>query len=318
MLQQTTVAAVGPYFRRFIERWPTLVDLAAASSDDVMKMWAGLGYYRRARGLHACAQAVVQTYAGRFPQTEAELLKLPGLGPYTAAAVLAIAFDKRANVVDGNVERVVARLFSLRTPLPKVKKEIREKAETLLPTKRYGDYAQALMDLGATVCTPRSPKCALCPWRTDCTAWAEGVAETLPRREKPKAKPLRRGFAFVAQDGKGAVYLRQRPETGLLASMTEVPSTPWEEGAAPAWEGARHLAPMKARWRLLEGAVRHTFTHFDLEITVAMATIAKRIAPDRRVKGRWVSVADLDGEALPSVMRKILRHALQDKEQERA
>ncbi|MDD3182037.1 MAG: A/G-specific adenine glycosylase [Alphaproteobacteria bacterium] len=300
MLQQTTVTAVAPYFIKFLGRWPTLADLAAASLDEVFQMWAGLGYYRRARGLHACAQTLVKEYDGVFPSSEDDLLKLSGIGPYTAAAIAAIAFDQRANVVDGNVERVMARLYNVETPLPKAKKEIKEHAAQNLPTLRYGDYAQALMDLGATVCTPRNPKCAVCPWQAVCQARILGCAEDLPVRLKAKPKPKRYATAFVLRDSKGRVLLRQRPPEGLLASMMEVPSTPWQEGKGLVWEAARRYAPIQGAWTLLSGNVYHTFTHFDLELCVAVASGAGR------VKGKWVKQADWETEALPSVMKKIL------------
>ncbi len=304
MLQQTTVAAVGPYFMKFVKRWPTVRSLAAASQDEIYQMWAGLGYYRRAKNLHLCAKELAKN---GFPKTEKGLLNLPGIGPYTAAAIAAIAFDQRANVVDGNVERVVARLFNIRQALPQAKKKIRALAETLLPESRFGDYAQALMDLGATVCVPGKPKCGLCPWADVCAARAKGTAESLPRRAAKKAKPVRRGVAFVARDAKGAVFLRQRPETGLLAGMMEVPSTPWEEKPMPAWPKARAAAPFKASWRLLSGPVHHTFTHFDLELSVAVAKLS-----GRRPKGLWVRPEDWGDQALPSVMRKVLRRALKE------
>jgi len=306
MLQQTTVAAVGPYFRKFITRWPTIQALGKSKLDDVMQMWAGLGYYRRASALHECAGRVCRDYGGHFPSDEAELLKLPGLGPYTAAAISSIAFDQRANVVDGNVERVMARLFAVKTPLPSAKKKLRELAATLLPQGRYGDYAQALMDLGATICTPRRPKCGLCPWADVCRANARGIAEKLPRRKRAKTKPLRRAIAFFLTDGK-AVLLRRRPDKGLLAGMMEIPSSEWRENPMPSLAEARSEAPVKARWKLMPGLVRHTFTHFDLELTVA-------IAASSRLRGeKWVSFSRLDREALPSIMRKIVRHALASK-----
>ena len=306
MLQQTTVAAVGPYFSKFLARWPTLRDLAKASRDEVMQMWAGLGYYRRARFLHECAQTLGRAYDGKFPTTEEALRKLPGCGPYTAAAIAAIAFDQRANVVDGNVERVMARLFAVKTPMPAGKPTLKKHAATLLPAKRHGDYAQALMDLGATVCTPRSPKCDLCPLAADCKARELGIAESLPRRGAVKAKPVRRAIAFVLTDAKGRIFLRQRPEKGLLASMMEIPSSVWNEGPMPTLVVAQKEAPVPARWTLLRGLVRHSFTHFDLELAVAVATSS------RKVKGRYVDPADLRAEALPSVMRKIIRFSRGD------
>jgi A/G-specific adenine glycosylase len=304
MLQQTTVGAVAPYFQKFVKRWPTIRDLAASDLNEVLSMWAGLGYYRRARSLHACAQQLVADYGGNFPQDEAELLELPGFGPYTAAAVRAIAFEQRANVVDGNVERVVARIFAIKTPMPKGKAELRATAATLLPKSRYGDYAQALMDLGATICTPQNPKCGLCPWRKSCRAHALGIVKTLPRRAKAKAKPIRRAIAFILTNEQGEIFLQRRPKEGLLGGMMEVPSSAWKEGAMPTLTTARREAPTPAQWKLLPGMVRHTFSHFELEIAVASAKAGKA------TKGIWVPQNKLQNEALPSVMRKILNHGL--------
>jgi len=304
MLPQTTVATVGPYYQKFIARWPTLDRLAKAKLDDVLKMWAGLGYYRRARMLHACAKKIRDDNSDTFPDDEQTLRALPGFGPYTAAAVAAIAFDKCANVVDGNVERVMARLFLIKTPLPKAKAKLRAAAAALVPQVRCGDYAQALMDLGATVCTPRSPKCVLCPWNGACLAKAEGVQDSLPRRAATKAKPVRRAIAFVLINGKGDIYLRRRPSKGLLAGMTEVPSSPWREGPMPALDEILAFAPHQEKWKLLPGAVRHVFSHFTLEVAVAVA------ATKKKKSGLWVAPQKLGGEALPSVMRKIAAFAL--------
>lgn len=304
MLQQTTVATVGPYFQKFLARWPRLQDLAQASLDDVLRLWAGLGYYRRARLLHQCAQTLWNTHKGVFPASEKALLDLPGFGPYTAAAVTAIAFDRPANVVDGNVERVMARLYAIKDPLPKSKPLLREAASKLVPQKRPGDYAQALMDLGATICTPRSPKCTACPWQKSCRARAEGIQETLPRRLKAKPKPLRRAVAFVLLNPKGEILLRRRPSHGLLADMMEVPSTPWLEGAAPALAEMGPHAPHRAKWQIRPGQVTHVFTHFTLEVTVATAQTA------RPSKGVWIAPENLSREALPSLMKKIIHHAL--------
>ncbi len=307
MLQQTTVGAVAPYFQKFLKKWPTIQHLAAASLDDVLRQWAGLGYYRRARSLHACAQGIVAEYGGKFPATEKDLLDLPGFGPYTAAAVRAIAFDQRANVIDGNVERVMSRLFAIKTPLPKAKPEIRIVAESMLPKSRYGDYAQALMDLGATICTPRNPKCDLCPWQKSCAARALGIAETLPRKPKAKAKPIRRAIAFVLFNQDGEIFLRQRPKDGLLGGMMEVPSTAWSEGAMPSLTSAQSHAPIKTKWRLLSEIVHHVFSHFEFEIAVAVGNVNGR---EEKKQGTWVPVNKLSDEALPSVMRKIIKAAL--------
>ena len=308
MLQQTTVATVGPYFERFLERWPDIRALAAAPLDDVLHAWQGLGYYARARNLHACARAVVMRHGGRFPETEAALRELPGIGNYTAAAIAAIAFDQPAVPVDGNIERVVARLFLVRTPLPEAKPELRRLAATLAPAARAGDFAQAAMDLGATICTPTKPKCVLCPWREDCAARRAGRAEELPARKPKPAKPLRRGVAFWAVRADGAALLRRRPAEGLLGGMMEVPSTEWR---AAAWSvvAARKAAPVKARWRLLPGLVRHSFTHFDLELQILVGAVAAEPGRDETT-GIWVLPEKLTTQALPTVMKKVIAFAL--------
>ncbi len=310
MLQQTTVAAVAPYYLAFLERWPTVDALAEAPLDAVLTAWAGLGYYARARNLHKCAAVVSRERQGRFPENEAELQALPGIGPYTAAAIAAIAFDQPATPVDGNVERVVARLFAVATPLPKAKPELRKLAEGLTPAERPGDFAQAMMDLGATVCLARRPRCLACPIASDCTARAAGSAEDLPRRTAKARRPTRHGIAFWLVDEAGSALLRRRPEQGLLGGMMELPSTPWREAPWPA-EEARAKAPIGAEWTALPGLVRHTFTHFHLELTVwaGRATGAEPLAG--KAEERWVPLDGLADEALPSVMRKLVRHALE-------
>lgn len=307
MLQQTTVTAAAPYFDAFTRTWPTVAALAAADLQEVLVAWAGLGYYARARNLHRCAQVVAGTLGGRFPDTESALLDLPGVGAYTAAAIAAIAFDRPATVVDGNVERVVARLFAVETPLPAAKPALRTLAATLTPSVRPGDHAQAMMDLGATVCTPRRPRCMLCPLADGCAARAAGIAEALPRRAAKADKPTRRGTAFWLIDDAGAVLLRRRAEQGLLGGMTEVPSTEWLEGEPPAAAAVAAAAPLATDWHRLAGAVRHTFTHFHLELVV----LAGRAGAGREsAPGFWVPVDRLGEHALPSVMRKVVRHAL--------
>jgi A/G-specific adenine glycosylase len=296
MLQQTTVAAVQPYFATFTARWPTVEALAAAPEAEVMAAWAGLGYYARARNLVACARAVA-ALGGRFPDTEAGLRALPGIGPYTAAAIAAIAFDRHAVVVDGNVERVIARLFAVETPLPDAKPALREHAARLTPPARPGDYAQAVMDLGATVCAPRRPACGVCPWLGACAGRAAGIAAALPaKREKP-AKPVRRGTAWVALRADGAVLLEERPARGLLGGMLGLPGG--------GWDGASAAAPFPADWRTA-GAVRHTFTHFHLELRVEAARIPARLRP----AGGTFLLAETALAALPTVMRKALRAGL--------
>ena len=303
MLQQTTVQAVKAYFAKFLAAWPTVEALAAAPLDDVLKAWAGLGYYARARNLHACARAVVERFAGRFPESEEELRGLPGIGPYTAGAIAAIAFDHRRAAVDGNVERVISRLKAIATPLPQSKPQIRAIAQSLVPELRAGDFAQALMDLGATICTPKSPNCPICPWTEHCAGRKLGSAGTLPRKAAKKAIPTRLGVAFWIERGDGAVLLRRRPEKGLLGGMMEVPSTEWN---ARVPVNAKASAPLAARWSKAPGLVEHTFTHFHLELTVLRATSI--IDGGLRGDGdyRWVMRRDLATEALPTVMRKVV------------
>ncbi len=306
MLQQTTVAAVKSYFEAFTARWPTVADLAAAAEEDVMKAWAGLGYYSRARNLKVCAETVARDHGGRFPADEAALLSLPGIGPYTAAAIAAIAFDRPATVVDGNVERVVARLWEIAAPMPAAKPEIRARAARLTPNERPGDFAQAMMDLGATICTPRKPACALCPWMAACAARHAGNPEAYPVRAAKVARPTRRGVAFVAVRADGAVLLRRRPPKGLLGGMSEPPGSPWGEAEIRAADVK--ATPFPGRWRRLDGFVEHVFTHFRLELTVVRGDVpATAPAPE----GAWWSAPHaLPGEALPSVFRKAIDAAL--------
>jgi A/G-specific adenine glycosylase len=306
MLQQTTVQAVKAYFEKFVLLWPTVDALAAAPLDDVLKAWAGLGYYARARNLHACATEVVTRFGGRFPNTEAELRSLPGIGPYTAGAIAAIAFGGRHAAVDGNVERVISRIHAILTPLPESKPEIRERTQALVPEARAGDFAQAMMDLGATICTPRDPNCLICPWTEHCQGRITGLAPTLPRKKPKKEVPTRRGVAFWIERADGAVLLRRRPEKGLLGGMMEVPSTEW--GAKVA--DAESQSPLSATWRKLPGLVEHTFTHFHLELTVWRAEDVTD--GELRDDGdyRWTLREDLAGEALPTVMRKVVAHVL--------
>ncbi|WOH83585.1 A/G-specific adenine glycosylase [Bradyrhizobium sp. BEA-2-5] len=308
MLQQTTVKAVGPYFEKFVARWPDVTALGRASLDDVLRMWAGLGYYSRARNLHACAVAVTREHDGVFPDTEEGLRALPGIGPYTAAAIAAIAFDRRTMPVDGNIERVVSRLFAVEEELPQAKPLILEMAATLLGTSRAGDSAQALMDLGASICTPKKPACSLCPLNDDCAARTRGDQESFPRKAPKKSGNLRRGAAFVVTRG-GELLVRSRPEKGLLGGMTEVPGSQWLAGQedaaalaqAPELKGVTH-------WHRRAGVVTHVFTHFPLELVVYTASVPPRSrAPDGM---RWVPVATLDGEAFPNLMRKVVAHGL--------
>jgi A/G-specific adenine glycosylase len=298
MLQQTTVAAVKGYFTRFIALWPTVADLAAAPLEAVLVEWAGLGYYARARNLHACARAVVEQHAGRFPATAAELMTLPGIGAYTAAAIAAIADDERVAVLDGNVERVLARYFALDVPVRNAKEALRAELQAVVPA-RAGDFAQAMMDLGATICAPRQTLCMLCPLQPGCLATATGNPTAFPVKAKKPERPTRYGHAFVIADGAGDIFLRTRPEKGVLAKMTETPTTDWRTAPTnPAF-------PFTADWRH-RGRVVHVFTHFRLELEIWSA-----IAPDPQnlADGWWASPAELNAEALPSLFRKVLAQA---------
>lgn len=293
MLQQTTVAAVKSYFARFTTRWPRVEDLAAAEDADVMGEWAGLGYYARARNLLKCARAVVAR--GGFPNTEAALQELPGIGPYTAAAIAAIAFDRPAGVMDGNVERVVARLFAVQMPLPQAKPELRALVDAATPKDRPGDYAQAVMDLGATICTPKSPACGICPLMQGCAARTAGIAPELPRKTPKKPKPTRLGIAYLARREDGAWLLETRPPKGLLGGMLGWPGTDWSEAAPDA------APPITAKWQDPGAEVRHTFTHFHLRLSLRIATVAMDAQPTR---GTFVPRANFRPADLPTVMRK--------------
>lgn len=331
MLQQTGVKTVGPYFLKFVARWPDVAALGSASLDDVLRMWAGLGYYSRARNLHACAVAVLRDHGGVFPDTEEGLRELPGIGPYTAAAIAAIAFGRRTMPVDGNIERVVTRLFAIEDVLPQAKPLIRQLAATLLgPSRagdvkpragdaksragdvesRAGDSAQALMDLGASICTPKKPACVLCPLSEGCISRARGDQETFPRKAPKKAGALRRGAAFVVRRG-DELLVRSRPEKGLLGGMTEVPNSDWLAGQDD--ETSLKQAPVLtglARWHRKAGVVTHVFTHFPLELVVYTVSVPSRAkAPDG---ARWVSIATLEDEAFPNVMRKVIAHGLSE------
>jgi len=316
MLQQTTVITVGPYFEKFIQRWPTLADFAASKLDDVLKMWAGLGYYARARNLHKCAGIVSTQFGGRFPPCQKRLLQLPGIGPYTAAAIMAIAFDRRAVVVDGNVERVIARIFAIEKPLPQSKTLLKKYAEDLTPDVRPGDYAQAIMDLGATLCKPRNPHCSICPWQSSCSARNRNIQEQLPRKTRKPQKPRRYATAFWLQRDDGKILLRQRPPTGLLGAMMEIPTSPWigkaelESAECPA---EAHVS-LQTDWQQNTGkTVRHTFTHFHLEIEIWQARASKKMTLSKAAdepRCVWVSINDLDNQALPTLMRKIVDAAL--------
>jgi A/G-specific adenine glycosylase len=306
MLQQTTVQAVGPYFAKFLKKWPNVKTLARAEQDDVLAAWAGLGYYARARNLHKAAKAVAEA-GGVFPTSYEGLRALPGVGDYTAGAIAAIAYDLPYAAMDANAERVSARYAGIEEPLPKSKPEMRAALQALVPQKRAGDFAQALMDLGSAICTPKRPACLSCPWMEDCEARKRGVQEQLPRKGEKPARPLKRGAAFVVRDPSGAVLLLKRPETGLLGGMLQPPLGPWTDGF-PSKAEAMKQVPFKAEWKKRVGIVRHGFTHFELEIEVFTAEVSKRPAHE----GRWVDANKLKDSALPTVMRKIVTHAFSD------
>jgi A/G-specific adenine glycosylase len=303
MLQQTTVQAVKPYFAKFLGLWPTVNDLASAPVEDVMAAWAGLGYYARARNLKKCAEAVASLHGGVFPDTEAGLKALPGIGDYTSAAVAAIAFNRQAAVMDGNVERVISRLYAIDAPLPGSKPAMKAKVADLTPSDRPGDFAQAMMDLGATICTPKRPACALCPFNHDCLALATDEPERFPVKAAKKEKPVRFGAAFVAVTPDGAVLLRRRIETGLLGGMTEVPTTAWtariDGGTTP------DHAPFAADWQAC-GTIIHVFTHFELRLSVFRVQSARHDIDG----GWWEPVETLSAQALPTVMKKAITQAI--------
>jgi len=306
MLQQTTVTAVQPYFLHFIRLWPDIGALADASLDQVLHGWQGLGYYARARNLHKCAQVIAGECDGRFPESAPELLKLPGVGPYTAAAIAAIAFGQSATPVDGNIERVMARLFMVEAPLPEAKAEIKRLAEIQTPPARPGDYAQALMDLGATVCTPGKPHCARCPLAKSCAAGAAGNAEDYPHRAPKKPKPTRRGWVYWLVDAKGRVALRRRPEKGLLGGLMEFPSSEWAKARVGANDAAEN-APFAGRWKPVPGTVKHTFTHFHLELRILEGAVQ---GGGKLPEILWCAPDEFSSHALPSVMKKVAAHAL--------
>jgi len=295
MLQQTTVAAVKAYFERFTARWPNVRALAEANDADVMGEWAGLGYYARARNLLKCARMVTDEMDEIFPSHYEDLIRLPGVGPYTASAVAAIAFDNPAPVVDGNVERVMSRLFNIHTPLPLSKNELTQRADTLTPQLRPGDYAQAVMDLGATICTPKSPACGLCPWTDNCVGRQSGTAKELPKKMPKKKKPTRYGFVYFVQREDEALLLERRPDKGLLGGMLGWPGSDWSDDPTKN-------PPVQAEWQSIKSQVRHTFTHFHLHLSIMTASVSHRCVPQR---GEFVSKSKFKPSELPTVMRKV-------------
>ncbi len=352
MLQQTTVQAVGPYFAKFLKKWPNVKALARAEQDDVLAAWAGLGYYARARNLHKAASAVAEA-GGKFPTTYEGLRELPGVGDYTAGAIAAIAYDLPYAAMDANAERVIARYAGVEEALPKSKPVMRAALQALVPQKRAGDFAQALMDLGSAICTPKRPACLNCPWMESCEARKRGIQEQLPRKGEKASRPLKRGAAFVVRDATGAVLLVKRPEKGLLGGMLQPPLGPWSE-EFPSKPEAMKQAPFKADWKKRTGMVRHGFTHFELEIEVYVANVSTRPgqiqtchprpSEAKRKEGKgtqaskvertstpgspslglptqsspgmtdmfWVEERKLKDAALPTVMRKVVSHGLDE------
>ena len=294
MLQQTTVAVVKAYFQKFIKRWPNVFELAAANDSEVMAAWAGLGYYARARNLLKCARKVVSNFNGEFPPDRGQLQSLPGIGPYTSAALASIAFDQSETVIDGNVERVMSRLFDLHIPLPKSKAQLTVLAKKLTPERRPGDYAQAVMDLGATVCKPKSPTCDRCPWNNSCLARYRGTQMELPKKVAKAKKPTRHGFVYVASRNDGAVFLEKRPDVGLLGGMQCWPGSNWAEGE-PVFS-----PPFTADWVEVSEEVRHTFTHFNLKLKVMVAHSVPENGNQQFTKKSEFFVSNL-----PTVMRKV-------------
>ena len=297
MLQQTTVATVTPRYLAFLKRWPNVNALAAAPLDDVLGEWAGLGYYARARNLHKCAVVIATEYGGKFPDTEEALKKLPGIGDYTAAAIAAIACDRVAIVVDGNIERIVARLYAVDKHLPAAKPLIKNYAQKFWPQKRSGDFAQGLMDLGALICRPKTPRCFECPIAVGCTAYQNGGPENYPKKVAKKAKPQRKGAVFLMQNARGEILFERRPDKGLLGGMLGLPGTPW---ANEKPENLKSYAPAKSRWRRI-GEIEHVFTHFHLTLEVFVGAAPKGFRRDARQQ--WVA----PGKArAPTVMKKAL------------
>ncbi|MCZ8186701.1 MAG: A/G-specific adenine glycosylase [Beijerinckiaceae bacterium] len=298
MLQQTTVETVKPYFAKFLALWPDIRALAAAEDQAVLSAWAGLGYYARARNLIACARVVAARPGAAFPETEEGLRALPGIGAYTAAAIAAIAFGEPAVVIDGNIERVIARLEAIETPLPRARVEIAAALRPMVPPARPGDFAQALMDLGSGICRPRNPDCLLCPLRAGCKAAAEGRATAFPVKPARKGKAIRHGTAYLVRDGAGRILLGTRPAKGLLAGMAEIPNSGWAETAPP------ESPPVQAEWTRRNAPVIHVFTHFELRLIVAEARLSGEIPAPPGL--RWVAGADLPGEPLPTLFRKVI------------
>ena len=303
MLQQTQVKTVHEYYLKFLKLWPTITDLATCQTNEVLKAWSGLGYYSRARNLKKCAEIIYHQHLGVFPSNAVELKELPGIGEYTSAAIGAIAFGEPIAVVDGNVERVMSRRYAMVQPINRAKVEIRRLTQELVPNHRPGDFAQAMMDLGATVCTPKKPSCEICPWQKDCRAFKQGKQTDYPVKVTAKTKLRRKGAAFVVVNEAGEILLRQREMKGMLAGMSEVPTSDWS--AAKDGDTSIDAAPMAADWKY-RGFIRHSFTHFHLEMNVYYAQVDKSAAEDIKIDGWWVKQESIMKEALPSLIKKVL------------
>ncbi|MBM3468408.1 MAG: A/G-specific adenine glycosylase [Alphaproteobacteria bacterium] len=307
MLQQTTTGVVEDYFTRFISLWPTIQSLSKATLDEIFHAWQGLGYYNRARNLHRCAQILVQNFNGDMPQKEEELLTLPGVGPYTAAAIAAIGFNQPTVPVDGNVVRVFSRLLAIKTPLPTLKKEIEKFVSCVIPSKRSGDFAQGLMDLGATICRPHLPACEMCPLQGLCKGFRKGIAKKLPFPAPKETKPRRYGIVFWIENDRGEILIEKRPNKGLLAGLMGIPTTEWKESPRDIEDHTMLLQAPKGvhKWEFLPLPILHTFTHFHLELRIAKGHT------NLLGKGVWSSLDHLNTYAFPSVMKKVIRYATQ-------
>lgn len=301
MLQQTTTTTVEPYFNKFIQKWPAIDSLSQSSLDDVLHAWQGLGYYSRARNLHACAKEIMQNYDGSLPKEEKDLLKLPGIGPYTAAAIAAIAYDQPTAPVDGNIARIFSRLYKLEDP-----KETKSKLEPVVPKRRNGDFVQALMDIGATLCTPKNPKCEKCPLSSHCLAYKEGLQNEYPRKKATSAKPVKHGVFFWIENKRGQILIRKRPAKGLLASMMEIPSTPWLEKPFSLKEARKHM-PVHTPSVLQKDIIEHSFTHFHLIMKMTSSKIQEDNLP-----GLWIHKDEFDRYAFPTLMQKAIKKLLDD------
>jgi len=306
MSQQTTIAHAGPYWQRFLDAFPSVIDLANAPRDRILAMWAGLGYYARARNLHKCAVVVRDEFGGIFPENEAALLKLPGIGPYTAATIAAICYDEPTNIVDGNVERLISRLFRVQTPLPKGKSDIRACAATLVREGRCGDYGQALIDLGGTVCVPRTPNCALCPWQSHCAAFAHGDMVDYPKKAPKKQRPIRYGAVFILRC-EDEILLERRADDGLLGGMMGFVGTDWMDARiGDVSDDVLKTAPQVRNWQKLHTEIKHIFTHFELRLTIYMAqTSDKTLA--HSYDAVWAPLPQIEDYALPSLFKKVLK-----------